>query len=169
MYGWLALVCSCVEYLTVVGQLSEKAGEKEIEGDRKEKKIGTRERKRKQTVCSLDRIIVGGSGLTSSRITSTSSLTSDLIHRLAGRSFLAIPRFCSPRGLFLVAHAFFRLTLYAIFMYIQYISIYSTIILSKRLYYKQSIHYIQTECYIIILHLYISFIFNINENCYIFI
>lgn len=44
------------------------------ERGRREKTVrcNAREKRRKRTVCSLDRIIAGGSGLTSSRITSTS-------------------------------------------------------------------------------------------------
>lgn len=63
------------------GQFNGKAGKKEKkEGrsrERAERKIGcsTREKERERTVCSLDRIIAGGSGLTSSRITSTSPRT----------------------------------------------------------------------------------------------
>lgn len=58
-------------------KLERRKGKREDRKERGEGKIGcsTREKERERTVCSLDRIIAGGSGLTSSRITSTSPRT----------------------------------------------------------------------------------------------
>lgn len=56
------------------GRAREKQGKSRGGGVRKKEGCSARvsKRKRKRTVCSLDRIIAGGSGLTSSGITSTS-------------------------------------------------------------------------------------------------